>query len=116
MLPKKQRINRDLFQLILKEGKRYHSPHLFLTVADALSGQNTPSRFAFSISKKVLKNATERNKCRRRGYFVIARHKLSITSGFLCLFSFKKGAGAIAFPMLEKEIIDLLSLAHIIQL
>lgn len=110
MLPKKRRIERKEFSPILTTGKRYNSPHLLLYVAKiGDNNKNKETKFSFSVSKKVCKNAVDRNKYRRQGYSVISKNIKQIKPGYLCSFSFKKGRGSIDFSTLEKEIVQLLS-------
>jgi ribonuclease P protein component len=113
MLPKKQRIPRELFTRILAEGKRYNSPSLLLYVANG--DANSPSRFAFSVSKKVCKKAVDRNKFRRRGYSVIGKHIKNTAKDHLCFFSFKKSSSSITFEALEKEIVSVLRTASVLE-
>ena len=112
MLPKRRRIARKEFPNILKFGKRYNSEHLLLTIIK--TEQTSPSKFSFSVSKKVLKNAVDRNKYRRRGYSIIRQLLKGVHQSFLCFFSFKRGSGDVKFRTLEKEITKLLSLAFVI--
>jgi len=107
MLPHKRRIVRKEFAYILKNGKRYNSSHLLLYVAP-LPKTSDLSRFSFSISKKIYKNATDRNRYRRRGYSVISPIISLIPPGFLCFFSFKKGVYPLSFQQLQEEIVGLL--------
>jgi|SRR3989344_6814148 len=110
MLSKKRRISKKHFPYILTKGKRYNTPHLLMYINRVDSGnQNQASQFSFSISKKVAPKAVDRNKYRRRGYSVIRRHINRIKSGYLLLFSFKKGRANLKFSELEKEILELLS-------
>lgn len=114
MLPKKRRIERKVFSSILTKGKRYNSPHLLMYASRINpSDSASPSRFSFSVSKKVLPKAVDRNKYRRRGYSVIARHINKVKSGYLMAFSFKKGTVPKKFSDLEKEILGLLSSAGV---
>ena len=110
MLPKKRRISRKEFPDIISKGKRYNSAHLLLHVIQLNSnGANLPSKFSFSISKKVSKKAVQRNKNRRRGYSIVGNAIEKIKPGFLFFFTFKKGSGLVSFNVLEKEITELLS-------
>jgi ribonuclease P protein component len=86
-----------------------------LTLAPNPSGNLSPSRFSFSVSKKVCRNATDRNKFRRRGYAVTQKYVKNIKPGFLCVFSFKKGSAKMTFVEMEKEIVNLLSDASVIE-
>lgn len=114
MLPKKRRIERKFFPSILTKGKRYNSPHLFMYASRINSSDSAlPSRFSFSVSKKVAKKAVDRNKYRRRGYSIIARHISKVKSGYLIALSFKKGIVPQKFSDLEKEILELLSSAGV---
>jgi ribonuclease P protein component len=107
MLPKNRRLNRPQFSNVLSLGKRFTSPHFLLYVfKDKVS---TPSKFAFSVSKKIAKKAVDRNRYRRQGYSVISKQEKNIPTGFLCIFIFKKGIYPISFFEMEKEIVVLLS-------
>ncbi len=109
MLPKKQRIERKFFDQILKNGKRFNSPSFTLYVAK-ISTETTDlgSRFSFSASKKVAKQAVDRNKLRRRGYSVINRNIDKIKTGNFYFFSYKKGFEK-DYEGLEMDIMKLLS-------
>jgi RNase P protein component len=87
MLAKKRRIEKKLFSVSFQNSRRFVSPHLLLTLS---KNENKPSRFSFSISKK-LKN---------------------VPNGFLFFFSFKKGVYPVSFSDLEKEIVGLLQNAN----
>jgi ribonuclease P protein component len=114
MLPKTERLKREEFTNILKSGKRLNSKHLLLYVLKNTK-EKTKTKFSFSISKKISKNATSRNKLRRRGYSVIAKLKNKLRPGFMCFFSFKKGGELTTFRELEKEIAELLSVSSVIE-
>ncbi|TSC70546.1 MAG: hypothetical protein CEO12_267 [Parcubacteria group bacterium Gr01-1014_46] len=109
MLPKKRRIERKYFGQIMSQGKRYNSPSFTLYLAKMDVGNGLPdSKFSFSVSKKVLKRAVDRNKLRRRGYSVISRNLKKIKPGFFVFFLYKKGFEK-DYSLLEKEINGLLS-------
>lgn len=111
MLPKSRRIERKSFDYILKNGRRFNSPSfvLYLCPIDKIP-TTAPSRFSFSVSKKVSRLATNRNKLRRRGYSVIRGNIKRIKPGFYCFFSYKKGYQT-KFSLLEEEVNGLLSTA-----
>jgi ribonuclease P protein component len=109
MLAKKRRIEKKLFSVSFQNSRRFNSPHLFLTLS---KNENKPSRFSFSISKKICKHAVDRNRYRRRGYSVISKNLKNIPDGFLFFFSFKKGVYPVLFSDLEKEIVGLLQNAN----
>ena len=114
MLPKNRRIPKENFSAILKEGKRYNSLILLLYVASIDKNHKELSRFSFSISKKICKKATDRNRYRRRGYSIIGNNIKRIKSGYFCFFSFKKESIGASFTILEKEIFDLLSVSNML--
>lgn len=109
MLPKNRRIEKKYFGKITKFGKRYNSD-LFSLYKLPISDKDTrvPSKFSFSVSKKVSKLAVDRNKLRRRGYSVVSKHIKSITPGFFYYFSFKKLENN-GFLTIEKDLMRLLS-------
>jgi len=107
MLPKKRRIPRKEFTYILANSKRFHSPHLTLYIAH--NTPDSPSRFSFSVSKKIYKRAVDRNLCRRRGYNSISKVLHSIPNGFFFFFVFKKGVYPVSFQELEKEVLALVT-------
>jgi ribonuclease P protein component len=112
MLPKEKRISRKEFPNILKNGKRYHSPHLSLSVVN--SNTNSNSKFSFSVSKKICKNATDRNRLRRQGYYIISENLNNIKARYTCFFSFKKGKYPMLFTELKTETLSLLKEAHVL--
>jgi ribonuclease P protein component len=107
MLPKNKRIPRKEFSYILKNGKRLNSPHFLLYIAKSHKDTDL-SRFSFSISKKILKNAVDRNKHRRRGYAAVKNMIDSVKSSYFFFFSYKKGAYPLKFSIIESEIRNLL--------
>jgi len=102
MLPKTRRIQKALFSKVFSTGRRLNSPHFLVNVSkiDDIS----PSRFAFSVSKKVCKKAVDRNRLRRQGYSAVSKHIKTIPPGFLFIFTFRKSPQPIIFSELEKEI------------
>ncbi|OHA94050.1 MAG: ribonuclease P protein component [Candidatus Zambryskibacteria bacterium RIFCSPLOWO2_02_FULL_39_26] len=109
MLSKERRIRKNQFPEILKHSKRYNSTNFLLYV---MKGLNLDSKFSFSVSKKICKKASGRNKLRRRGYSAITRHIKKIKPGYLCFFSIKNGnLGEKSFTYFEKEIVELLSVS-----
>ncbi len=48
------------------------------------------SRFCFSVSKKVAKNAVVRNRMRRAGYQLLERYLPEIKPNVIASFSFRK--------------------------
>lgn len=87
MLPKKSRIPRKMFSLLLKQAK-FFGNDLFLLRFN--QNQHSGSRFGVSVSKKVAKKAVLRNKLRRAGYELIAQNMPKIKKDIMALLSFKK--------------------------
>lgn len=63
MLSKKKRVTKEVFQILMKEGKILSTP-LFLFYFN----KNTAPQFAFVAPKKIFKSAVLRNKYKRIGY------------------------------------------------
>jgi ribonuclease P protein component len=64
-----------------------------------VQGDNKESRFCFSVSKKIAKNAVIRNKMRRAGYRLLVKYIPEIKTDILALFSFR------AIPKDDTEIV-----------
>lgn len=110
MLPKSRRISCKEFKHILQNGRRSFSDH-FVLYLERVENYNT-SRFSFSISKKICKNATSRNLYRRRGYAVITKIIKQIKPNHFVFFSYKKSKNEkdfnLKFKTIESEIVNLL--------
>ena len=109
MFPKKNRISKTEFGELLKKGRAFHSPHFSLL---CFKKENMEPKFAFVVSKKVARNAADRNILRRRGFSVlrdigILKEK-NKWAGFFGVFFFKKEAKGTAFKETKKEIEELL--------
>lgn len=114
MLPKTRRIERISFKNILTEGKRYNSKSFVLYLAKiGLYGAETPSRVAFSVSKKVIKTAVGRNRLRRRGYSILGKYLQGLKPGFYIFFVYKNEFEK-DYSILEEEIKGLLSSATVL--
>lgn len=87
MLPKNNRIKRSAFSLLLKGAKVFKN-NLFLM--RFVSTDKSGSQFSFSVSKKISKSAVVRNRLRRTGYRLIAKHIERIKPNILVSFSFRE--------------------------
>jgi len=85
MFPKNRRIPRKMFPL-LKKGKMYKNNLFLIKIA---SQPDPSSRFCFSVSKKIAKNAVMRNKMRRAGYRLLKNYIDKIKPNYLTFFSFR---------------------------
>jgi ribonuclease P protein component len=104
MLPRKYRINRQLFKEIFAKGKSFHSDLIFLKIAD-LADKN--SCFTFVVPIKTVKKAVRRNKIKRRARAIIYKNLSLFKNGVGAIFFFKKGSEKLNFSELEKEIITI---------
>jgi len=87
MLSKKYRLQKDKdFDLVFKKGKNLDSEFLFLKLR---KNDLEFSRFGFILSKKISKNATARNKIKRRLREIIRKQVGNIKSGFDVAFVVK---------------------------
>jgi ribonuclease P protein component len=105
MIPKKNRISKDLFEKISKNGKGQSSPFLSIKY---LKNQENTTFFATVVSKKVSKVSPKRNLIKRRVNSVLNNHKNNIKQGFFVVFYIKPGALDRSFKQIKKETLDLL--------
>lgn len=113
MLSKDFKIDKKLIPLVLKEGKIFNSPYFTLRVFKQKTDCKKFSLFSFVVSKKVAKNATNRNKLKRKGFYIIRKIIQKTRPCFVCVFSFKKEILNLSFLNLEKEILQILKKIHI---
>lgn len=109
MLPKEERVSKKLFDAAFKQSRAIHSPLWMVRVAPGPAGER--SRFAIVSPKSVAKTAAERNRLRRAGYGIIAKHRSEILPGHVFLCFFKKEAIHADVDMLEDDFGKLLG-AH----
>jgi ribonuclease P protein component len=99
MLPSSKRLTVPLFKEVMDKGKLFHSPYFsvkFLKMPGI-------SRFSVAISKKVAKNAVDRNKLRRRIYSALRSLDAQIPTGFHGVFMAKAPVIKSTLPTLIKE-------------
>jgi len=110
-MQRRHRLRRTVdFDLLRREGKRWHHP-LFLLVVRANNQQI--SRFGYSTSRRVGK-ATSRNRVKRLLREVVRRRLQEIESGWDCLFIARNGAVEASFIELETAVIELLQRAGLL--
>ncbi len=102
MFPQKSRINKGLFDLVLKKGTPLYS--------DSMSLRSIKKDGSLNVSvvaeKKAAKISSLRNKLRRQGYYILKKHQKDIPKGHILIFFIKKN---ISFAELEQNILFLLS-------
>ncbi len=111
MLPRKYRINRQLFKEIFSKGKNFHSDLIFLKIAD-ITDKNPC--FTFVVPKKTVKKAVIRNKIKRRARDIIYKNLSLFKNGVGAIFFFKKGSEKLNFPEFQKEIMAISKKSKII--
>jgi ribonuclease P protein component len=112
MLSRKNRVPRELFPFLLKNGKKYASAHIFLRVVRFSEEDRVlNTRFSFVVSAKVAKKAVDRNKLRRFGYEIVGKDVDNFKNGFVAVFFYTKDALKISKKELLNEINTLLKQA-----
>ncbi len=100
MLPKKKRVTKKVFDVLMKEGKTF-STELFLF---HFKKSEIP-QYAFVAPKKTFKNAVKRNKYRRIGYNIL--RSLTLNSG-MGIFIYKKQALNAKTDQIKENIVYVL--------
>lgn len=113
MLPKKQKVDKKLFDEVFKNGRNYHSDFLFLKMS-ALEKQSDKSRFAVVIPKKISKKATERNLIKRKIFASLRENKGKIKTGFAVIIFVKKGIENLEYAEIKEEIYKILKIARLL--
>jgi len=107
MLSKNNRLNKELFDELLKKGVVLHSPLFSFRFKD----EGTDAfRVAFVVSKKVSPFAVDRNRLKRRGYSAVRAvlKKLSLKKTINGAFFYKKEALNASYKEIESEVSSLL--------
>jgi ribonuclease P protein component len=105
MLPKKNRVKRDQFELMLAKGSLYHGP--FFSVRMKKNTKREPFSFAVVVSKKIAKTAVGRNLLKRRVRAVIEeRFRSRMDEPLSLIFFMKKEAASLPFSDLKKQIMS----------
>lgn len=100
MLPKKKRVTKEFFQVLMKEGKTF-SNQLFLFYYI-----NTPNpQYVFVAPKNIYKMAVKRNKQRRIGYNIMRTLPIKIGSG---IFMYKKQSTLSTQSEIKENIVFIL--------
>ncbi len=102
MLPKKRKLHKSEFPEIISKGRTFHTSHLYARVVF----DDTYTRVAFVVPKKVAKEVILRNKIKRRGYNILKKIEIKPLRG---IFFAKKGIEKLSFEKMKGEIVDVLS-------
>lgn len=98
MLSKNNRVNKALFNDIMKNGVVIHSPVFLFRYVKSFENK---ANFAFVVPKAVARGAILRNKKRRQGYNSLKKHMIQ---GFSGIFFYKKGSGDATFTQIEDSV------------
>lgn len=115
MIPARRKVNRILFERLLKQSRVYHSPHLSFRVN--IFASNQPARFSVVVSKKIdprAKSAVWRNTMKRRAYTMVRSVIPRVTLGCVGVFFLKKGFHAVSVSTIKLEIDEMLKAAKVI--
>jgi len=106
MLPKKKRVTKGVFQILLKDGKTF-STKLFLFYFQ----KNDSPQYAIVAPKNIFKNAAKRNKYRRIGYNILRSVPIKSGSG---IFMYKKPTITANNKEIKEEMLFILNKFNII--
>lgn len=105
MLPKKKRVIKGVFRVLMKEGKTF-STQLFLFY---FIKSDSP-KYAFVAPKNIFRNAVKRNRFRRIGYNILRSVPIKSGTG---VFVYKKQAIVARSQEIKENIIFLLKKASL---
>ena len=101
MLPKKNRLDKKLFELVLQKGKFVNSPNLSLKF---LKEKNLIlPRISFVVPKTITKSAVKRNFLRRRGYSILNKYINNIPNTLMGIVFFGKNSFEIFSGKKDKK-------------
>ncbi|MCK6462691.1 MAG: ribonuclease P protein component [Candidatus Pacebacteria bacterium] len=112
MLSKENRMDKETIGLVVKSGRSFSSDSFNLKTAPIAGGR---SLFAFVVSSKVSKKATERNKLKRRARNIIRKVLSEVKKGAGIIFFFKVSAKDRTYRELKEEMTNSLKKARILQ-
>lgn len=73
-----------------------------------LSDKGKRQKIVFVVSSKVSRTAVGRNKLKRRGRYIINKHKDSLPSGIVGAFIANQNSSKLNFVEMENEILEIL--------
>lgn len=111
MLPKKNRISKDFFEKIFKEGGSFSFKYFLIKKVKISTAE---SAFTVVVSSKVAKKAVLRNKLKRRMRHIIKKILPSAQKGLGIIVILKKGVEKLDFWEMGKELKDNFQKAGII--
>lgn len=88
MIPKQNRIKKNEFDLVFKEGFVLNSPIFLFKFKKSLDNKGY---FSFVVPKSIIKSAVKRNSLRRKGYNSL---KNKVFPAIIGIFIYKKGVNS----------------------
>ncbi|MCK4918413.1 MAG: ribonuclease P protein component [Candidatus Pacebacteria bacterium] len=107
MLSREKRINIDLFNKILKLGKKKHFKYFYILILKDDNQKN--SHVTFVAPKKQFKKAIDRNNIKRKCFGLIKDLYTTIPSSLNIIFFLKNEINELDLISLKKEIKDSLN-------
>ena len=114
MLKIVRRVKKADFKAHFSSGQRFFTPSITLSVS-VKADKTEPSAWTFIVGAKAIPLATGRNLLKRRARAIISKRAPEIGPGKLLFFNFKKAAAPLSYPALEKDLLELLKKAKILQ-
>lgn len=105
MISKKNRITSFFFRFFT-QGRVYHSPIFSIKVIQ--NKEDKEFHVAVVVSKKVARNAVERNLLKRRFLSVVQKNKKYMKPGYMYVVYLKKEAQTATFSDIERKVSQLL--------
>lgn len=102
MLPKRQRLSRREFEVLLKKGRRIHGDHASLVILPAAE-----TKCGVVVSKKTARRATARNLMRRRVFSILRDTLPSIAPKHIAVLT-RPSAVTLDFDALHDDLRALL--------
>ena len=96
----------------MKEGVFFHATNFYLRLLDRNDG--LPTLFAFVVPNKVKKTSVGRHLIKRKMSAVVEKLLITTKPGFLAILLAKKDVSTLPYKEIEKEIIELLKKAKIL--
>lgn len=106
MLPKKNRVTKELFQILMKEGKVLSGPFFLFRYIPSIE-----PHYAFVAPKSAARGAVLRNRLRRVGYTSLSSFPITSGSG---IFFYKKEGIKANSQEIKQGIGDLLKKSKIL--
>ena len=101
MLSKKNRLTKEEFDIVFKNGISKNSEYFHIKI---LETKDLNKKFGFAVSKKIIKGAIKRHLFKRRVYSIIRNSLEDIRDGVSVIFFLKKEGSNISFEETEKDI------------